>query len=102
MKTPSLRLAAVLAAVAVAVPAAASAQTVATPADLKRFDVTIRRFDPAGPAGNGQVFVLPVDSPDAEHAIASTLANAAAFSTKTDRSGRPASVAFMAVRVERR
>lgn len=97
MKTPSLLLAAVL----VASPLAASAQKVSTPADLKRFDVTVRRFDPAGPAGNGQLFVLPVDSPDAEHAIASTIANAAAFSKKAE-AGQPLPVAFMAVRVEPR
>ena len=91
-----------LAALLAAAPVAATAQTVSTPADLKRFDVTVRRFDPAGPAENGQLFVLPVDSPDAEHAIASTLANAAAFSAKTDGAGHVAPVAFMAVKVERR
>ena len=85
-----------------AAPVAASAQMVATASDLSRFDVTVRRFDPAGPPGNGQLFVLPVNSPDAEHAIASTLANAAAFSRKTDDAGRPAPVAFMAVKIERR
>ncbi len=92
----------VLAALLAAGPVAAAAQTVSTPADLQRFDVTIRRFDPAGAGGNGQLFVLPVNSPDAEHAIASTLANAAAFSRKTDGAGQPASVAFMAVKVQRR
>ena len=91
-----------LATLLVASPIAAPAQMVSTPAELRSFDVTIRRFDPTGPAGNGQLFVLPVNSPDAEHAIASTLANAAAFSRKTDGAGRPAPVAFMAVKVERR
>ena len=44
---------------------------------LKHYNVTIRRFDPAQGPQSGQDFVLPVDSPDEEHAIASTLANAA-------------------------
>ena len=87
---------------AAAVPAAASAQMVQGQADLKHYDVTIRRFDPNGPAGNGDTFVLPVDSPDAEHAIASTIANASAFSRKTDGTERASSVAFMAVKVQRR
>ena len=98
MPLRSLALAVLLA----AGPVAAAAQAVSTQADLQRFDVTIRRFDPAGAAENGRLFVLPVDSPDAEHAIASTLANAAAFSRKIDGAGRPASVAFMAVKVQRR
>ena len=84
-----------------ALPVAASAQTVASPADLRHYAVTIRRFDPSQGPASGQVFVLPVDSPDEEHAIASTLANAAAFSRKA-QDGRPLPVAFMAVQVERR
>ena len=50
---------------------------------LKPFACTIRVFDPA----TGETIeehVLPVDSPDAEHAAASTLANAASFTPKTD------------------
>ncbi len=70
-------------------------------AGLTKFDVTIRRFDPAqGPAG-GEEFVLPVDSPDEEHVIASTLANAASWPGKV-ADGQPLPVAFMAVRVTRR
>ena len=91
-----------LAASLAVVPAAASAQMVQTSTELKHYDVTIRRFDPNGPAGNGQLFVLPVDSPDAEHAIASTIANASAFSMKTDGAEHPTRTAFMAVEVERR
>ena len=45
--------------------------------------------------------MLPVDSPDEEHAIASTIANAASWPGKV-ASGRPLPVAFMAVRVARR
>jgi hypothetical protein len=51
--------------------------------ELKSYACTIRIFDP----GSGETIaehVLPVDSPDAEHAAASTLANAASFTTKTD------------------
>ena len=99
MKLRSLALVMLIATAPMSV---AAAQKVSTPADLHRFHVTVRRFDPAGSPGNGQLFVLPVDSPDAEHAIASTLANAAAFSAKTDGAGHAASVAFMAVKVERR
>ncbi len=82
-------------------PLAASAQMVGSPADLKHYSVTIRRFDPTQGAAGGQLFVLPVDSPDEEHAIASTIANAAAFSKKM-AAGRVQPVAFMAVQVERR
>jgi len=80
----------------------ASAQMpIKTAAELKKFNVTIRRFDPAQGPASGQEFVLPVDSPDEEHAIASTLANAASWPGKVAR-GQPLPVAFMAVRVARR
>ena len=96
-----MRLAVVTAAVgfcAVASPLAASAQMVRAPADLKHYSVTIRRFDPAQGTASGQLFVLPVDSPDEEHAVASTIANASAFSKKTE-AGRALPVAFMAVQI---
>lgn len=52
---------------------------------LKPFNVTIVRFNPElGIKASGETFVLPVDSPDIEHAIASTMANAASFTMKTD------------------
>lgn len=80
----------------------ASAQMpVQTAAGLKKFSVTIRRFDPAQGPASGQEFVLPVDSPDEEHAIASTLANAASWPGKV-ANGQPLPVAFMAVRIVRR
>ena len=50
--------------------------------DLKEFNVTIRRFDPTFGPENGEEFVLPVDSPDEEHAVSATLSNAVAFTTK--------------------
>ena len=71
-----------------------------TPA-LTDFVVTVCRFDPAdGPEG-GELFELPVRSPDAEHAIASTLANAASWPGKV-AGGQPAPVAFIAVKLEQR
>ena len=54
------------------------------PANLKHFNVTIRRFDPKKGLSSGEDFVLPVDCIDAEHAISSTLANAVAFTKKSD------------------
>ena len=86
---------------AAALPLTASAQMVQTQAELKHYNVTIRRFDPTQGPTSGQLFVLPVDSPDAEHAIASTLANASSFSKKAE-AGQPLPVAFMAVKVELR
>lgn len=53
--------------------------------ELKHFNVTIRAFDPTG-NGKSQEYVLPVDSPDAEHAASSTLANAISWTTKTSGS----------------
>jgi hypothetical protein len=94
-----IRLALLVATLAIlpAVPSTAGAQTVTTTSELKHYNVTIRRFDPARPA-SAQEFVLPVDSPDEEHAIASTIANAASWAGKV-ADGRPLPVAFMAVRV---
>ena len=70
-------------------------------AELTKFDVTICRFDPAQGPASGQEFVLPVDSPDEEHAIAATLANAASWPGKVEN-GQPLPVAFAALRIGRR
>ncbi len=51
---------------------------------LKRFNVTVRRFDPRQGLESGQAFVLPVDSPDEEHAISAAMSNAVAFTTKSE------------------
>ena len=68
---------------------------------LKPFAVTIKVFDPARGLDSGDTYVLPVDSPDAEHACASTLANAASFVPKTEGdAAKP--VAFCAVEVRPR
>ena len=69
--------------------------------DLKPFLVTVCVFDPAQGLETGETYVLPVDSPDAEHACASTLANAASFTPQT-RDGHAIPVAFCAVDVRER
>ena len=69
-----------------------------SPSDLKNFHVTIRRFDPARGLGSGTDFVLPVDSPDEEHAVSAAMSNAVAFTRKTEGS-RVLSVAFACVAV---
>ncbi len=68
---------------------------------LKPFNVTIRVFDPTKGLQGGRDYVLPVDSPDEEHAIASTTANAASF-TATVGPGGPLPIAFTCVKVEPR
>ncbi len=68
---------------------------------LKPFNCTIRIFDPR----SGETLaehVLPVDSPDAEHAAASTLANAASFTTKTESGLSVRAVAFCCTAIEAR
>lgn len=72
-----------------------------TKTDLKSFKVTIRVFDPTKGLESGQDYVLPVDSPNAEHAIASTTANAASFTKKAD-GGKALPVAFTCIKVEAR
>jgi len=68
--------------------------------ELKPFACTIRVFDPAT-GDTIEEHVLPVDSPDAEHAAASTLANAASFTSKIE-GGTVRSVAFCCTAVEPR
>ena len=69
---------------------------------LKPFNVTVKVFDPAAGLESGETYVLPVDSPDAEHACASTLANAASWTPKTGDGRVVRPVAFCAVKVEAR
>lgn len=68
--------------------------------ELKPFACTIRVFDPAT-GDTIEEHVLPVDSPDAEHAAASTLANAASFTLKIEGVA-VRSVAFCCTAVEPR
>ena len=89
-------------AMALPVPTAfAQMPKVAGPSDLMPFNVTVRRFDIGKEASSGTDFVLPVDSPDAEHACASTIANAAAFSKKVE-GGKPMPVGFTCTKIEKR
>jgi hypothetical protein len=69
--------------------------------DLKSFACTIRIFD-AETGDTIEEHILPVDSPDAEHAAASTLANAASFTRKTDDRGGVRPVALRCVAIEKR
>lgn len=69
--------------------------------ELKPFKVTVRVFDPGKGLESGQDYVLPVDSPDAEHAAASTMANAVSFTRKID-GGKALPVAFTCIKVEPR
>ena len=68
---------------------------------LNSFTCTIRVFDPSD-GSTIEEHALPVDSPDAEHAIASTLANAASFTTKTTIGGGVKPVAFCCTHIEAR
>ena len=97
-----LAAAASMLAMALPVPTAfAQMPKVAGPSDLMPFNVTVRRFDIGKEASSGTDFVLPVDSPDAEHACASTIANAAAFSKKVE-GGKPMPVGFTCTKIEKR
>ena len=101
MRLLELTAAAALVLAAGAAPTSAEMAPVATPSDLKPFNITIRRFDLEKGLQSGVDFVLPVDSPDAEHACASTLANASAFSKKVD-GGKPIPIAFTCTKIEKR
>ena len=68
------------------------------PSDLKKFNVTVRRFDPAKGLASGTDFVLPVDSPDEEHAVSAAMSNAVAFTRKM-QDGTVLPVAFICVAV---
>ncbi len=69
--------------------------------ELKRFNVSVRRFNPRQGLESGEDFVLPVDSPDAEHAASAAMSNAVAFTTKV-QGGAVASVAFCCTGVSER
>ena len=69
--------------------------------ELRKFNVTVRRFDPAGRFDDGTDFVLPVDSPDEEHAVSAAMSNAVAFTRKVE-AGAAVSVAFACMEVSGR
>ena len=69
-----------------------------TPSDLKKFNVTVQRFDPGKGLASGTDFVLPVDSPDEEHAVSAAMSNAVAFTHKMEGANvLPVAFACMAV-----
>ena len=68
---------------------------------LEQFSVTVRCFDPLKGLDSGSEFVLPVDSPDAEHAVSAAMSNAVAFTTKLDGQA-VRSLAFCCTAVNRR
>lgn len=69
--------------------------------ELKKFNVIVKRFNPAEGLTSGEMFVLPVDSPDEEHAVSAAMSNAIAFSTKVEGSS-PLPVAFACAGIEMR
>ncbi len=69
--------------------------------ELKKFNVIVRRFDPHKGLANGEEFILPVDSPDEEHAVSAAMSNAIAFTTKVQASS-PLQIAFCCVGIEAR
>ena len=83
------------------VPAASGPTRLGTPVNLRKFNVTIRRFDLHKGIDSGEDFVLPVDSIDEDHAISSTLANAISWTTKA-QGGAVLPVAFCCVAIEER
>ena len=101
MRRMIIAASAVLVTFALAGPSAAQMPAVGSPSDLKPYNVTVRRFTLSEGPAKGVDFLLPVDSPDAEHACASTIANAAAFSKKVE-ADKPLPLAFTCVKIEKR
>ena len=69
--------------------------------ELKRFNVVVRCFNPEKGVASGEEFVLPVDSPDEEHAVSAAMSNAVAFTTKLQGSS-PLPIAFCCMGIETR
>lgn len=69
--------------------------------ELKKYNVMVRKFDPAQAPQSGEDYVLPVDSPDEEHALSAAMSNAIAFTTKT-QGGQVLPVAFLCTGVQPR
>ncbi len=69
--------------------------------ELKKFNVSVKRFDPSQGPTSGETFVLPVNSSDEEHAVSAAMSNAIAFSTKVE-GGSPLPIAFSCVGIEMR
>ncbi len=72
--------------------------------NLTKYNVTVRRFDPTkgiNDDGDAQNFVLPVDSPNEEHAISAAMSNCVAFTPKM-HFGSLKPIAFCATAVNER
>ena len=80
--------------------APAQAQTSTQPMQVKKFNVTVHRFDPSNP-GHMEEFVLPVDCPDAEHAASAVLSNLIAWTPKTEGS-KVLPIAFRCIAITER
>ena len=68
---------------------------------LKRYNVNVVCFDTHAGIASGKTFVLPVDSPDEEHAVSAAMSNAIAFTTKLNGS-LPLPLAFCCTGIEDR
>ena len=68
---------------------------------LKPYNVTVQVFNPETLDSPTQEYVLPVDSPDEEHAVSAAMSNAIAFTTKVE-SGTVKPVAFRCIAVATR
>ena len=66
-----------------------------------KYNVTVQRFHPEQGSAGGVTFILPVDSPDAEHAVSAAMSNAIAFSPKMQGTA-PLPVAFCCLAVSER
>lgn len=72
--------------------------------NLKKYNVTVKRFNPMASINDdaeAETFILPVDSPDEEHAVSAAMSNAVAFTTKVKGNSMIA-VAFCATAVHER
>ncbi len=76
------------------------AQTSAQPMQIKKFNVTVERFDPAN-TGHVEQFILPVDCPDSEHAASAVLSNLIAWTPKTEGS-KVLPIAFRCIAITER
>ncbi len=72
--------------------------------NLKKYNVTVRRFHPdkgINDDNDAEDFILPVDSPDEEHAISAAMSNCVAFTSKMSL-GVLKPIAFCATAVNER
>ncbi len=72
--------------------------------NLKKYNITVKRFNPTTSINDdaqADTFILPVDSPDEEHAVSAAMSNAVAFTTKV-KGNSLIPVAFCAIAVHER